>query len=70
MEKTQHELVLDRIQLCAEVIRSVHQNLEIPTDADQKADLYMAAEYLGMQAVILHKQVSDLVFPDEVPVED
>jgi hypothetical protein len=70
MEKSIHERTLDRLHLCSEVIRLLHADLEIPENPDEKADLYLAVEHLGGLIVTLHRDVSDIVFPGEVPVED
>lgn len=70
MEKSLHERTLDRLHLCSEVIRLLHKDLEIPEDPNEKADLYLAVEHLGGLIVTLHREVSDTVFPGEVPVED
>ena len=70
MEKSIHEQNLERLHLCSEVIRMLHRDLEIPEDPNEKADLYLAVEHLGGLIVTLHREVSDTVFPGEVPVED
>jgi hypothetical protein len=70
MEKTLHERTIDRLHLCSEVVRLIHKDLEISENPEEKADLYMAVEHLGGLIVSLHKDVSEQIFPGEVPVED
>jgi hypothetical protein len=47
------ERLLERIQLCKEVIQEVHYLLEQPTEPDDKADLLIAVEALTYETIDL-----------------
>jgi hypothetical protein len=53
---------LERLELCLEVVKDVHQELEIPEDADGKADIYLSIEELAREVFHLLNTVNDHVW--------
>ena len=60
--RTPIEKELERLFLCKEVVKEVHSELEIPTDADAKADLLIAIEELTIEVFRLRNVINDEVW--------
>jgi hypothetical protein len=59
------ERLLERLQLCTEVIQEVHYLLEKPNDADEKADLLIAVEALTFETIDLLQTTKAYVWGDD-----
>lgn len=66
--RTSIERTIERLYLCKEVVKEVHKELEIPEDAEGKADLYLAIEDLTIEVFRLRNTISDHVWGE--PIED
>ena len=72
MELDQKELLealIERVNLCSEVVQNVHKQLEEPETPDEKADLLIAVEYLAKDVFALLLTTKDLVWGEE-PTEE
>jgi hypothetical protein len=56
--------LLERLQLCTEVIQEVHYLLENPQDPDEKADLLIAVEALTFETIDLLQTTKAYVWGD------
>jgi hypothetical protein len=63
---------LERIELCREVIKDVHADLEIPEDSEHKADIYLSIEELAREVFHLLNTVNDHIWgpPEDSEEED
>jgi hypothetical protein len=59
------ERLLERLQLCTEVIQEVHYLLEQPTEPDDKADLLIAVEALTFETIDLLQTTKTYVWGEE-----
>jgi hypothetical protein len=58
------ERLLERLQLCTEVIQEVHYLLEEPKEPDDKADLLIAVEALTFETIDLLQTTKHYVWGD------
>jgi hypothetical protein len=68
--RTPLQRALERIELCREVVKEVHHDLEIPQDPEHKADLYLSIDELAREVVHLLTTVNDHVWGQPIPPED
>lgn len=68
--RTPLQRALERIELCREVVKEVHMELEIPDDPEHKADLYLSIDELAREVVYLLSNVNDQVFGVPEPEEE
>jgi hypothetical protein len=67
-QRTPLQRTLERLELCREVIKDVHQDLEIPENPEHKADIYLSIEELAREVFHLLNTVNDHVWgPPEDP---
>jgi len=59
------DVLLERLQLCTEVIKEVHYQLEEPEEADNKADLLLTVEALASETLDLLHTTKNLVWGPE-----
>lgn len=64
------ERLLQRLQLCTEVIQEVHYLLEEPKEPDDKADLLIAVEALTFETIDLLQTTKTYVWGEESNDED
>ncbi len=70
LDRQQHlEAIINRINLCIDVIQDIHTNLEQPETPDEKADLLIAVENLARDIYLLRKTTQSLVWGEE-PTEE
>ncbi len=70
-QRTPIRRILDRVELCVEVIQEAHLELEQPTDPDEKADLLIAVEALTYEVLDLLQTTKTYVWgPESNPEED
>jgi hypothetical protein len=62
--------LLERLQLCTEVIQEVHYLLENPQDPDEKADLLIAVEALTFETIDLLQTTKAYVWGDNPDEEN
>jgi hypothetical protein len=65
----QLEVILERINLCSDVVQEVHKELEPPMTPDEKADLLIAVEHLKLVVYRLSLITKDFVWGEE-PTEE
>jgi len=65
----QLEIILNRINLCSDVVQDIHTNLEEPQTPDEKADLLIAVENLTKDVYKLLHTTKSLVWGEE-PTEE
>lgn len=69
MERTPTEATLERLALCNEVINRVRQDFEVPQTVEEKAEVLVSIDNLIRSVFILHKEASDLIWPEGDPVD-
>ena len=57
--------LLERLQLCTEVVQEVHLLLEQPTDPDDKADLLLTVEALTFETLDLLSTTKSYVWGED-----
>lgn len=62
--------LLERLQLCKEVIQEVHYLVENPKDPDDKADLLLAVEALTFETLDLLQTTKYYVWGEESDNEE
>jgi hypothetical protein len=62
--------LLERLQLCTEVIQEVHYLVENPEDPDEKADLLLAVEALTFETLDLLQTTKYYVWGENPDNED
>ncbi len=68
--RTPLERALERVELCRQVVKEVHNELEIPNNPNDKADLYLSIEDLTIEVFRLRNTVSDHVWgPPQEDIE-
>lgn len=69
-ELTPLDRILDRVSLCTLVIQEVHEELESPETADDKADILIAVEALTYEVLDLLQTTKRYVWGDEETEEE
>lgn len=70
MEKTQTERLVDRLNLCSEVIQRSHKDFNTPANPEEKADLLLSIENLARSVMLFRKDALDQLWPGDVPEDD
>ena len=65
----QLEIIIERINLCSDVVQTIRKELEEPKTPDEKADLLIAVEQLQLDVFRLVTITKDLVWGEE-PTEE